>query len=449
MKWLIIAWLFMPSLVFATITEWYVNNAGSGSGTGTSEANAMSYTTFSDYMAAGGSFTATAGDRFNIKGTITGRTTTNDVWVNGGTITSPVIVRGYNSTIGDLTSLARTNGNGPLDTTNYPSISYTTGFIQINANFLLLEALKVSSANTGSGNGTIKLITGTNDALKRCYIINSGTNANSTALAVANVSHIVDCDVSLTGASGGNAAISTTVSGGARIVGCRITGGPSVGISGAPGVVAFNTIYSSAGNAINLTSVSTLSAVLYNTIVGGGADGINVVTSTTQNQLLVGNQITDNTGDGINMVSTSNGAFAANNRFRDNASTYNNFGDWITATSYNDVTTDTGGPETDYMNFSGNDYNLIWESPARGAGNPLYADIGALQAPTPTATPSVTPTPTFTPTPTATATASFTPCAPTPTATATATPSNTPTPTVTPTPTFTPTPFQVSHTFGN
>lgn len=398
MKRLLVILILVVGLsdAFSAITERYVNNAGSGSADGTSEANAMSFATFTDYMSTGGSFTAAAGDRFNIKGTITSRTTTADVWINVGTITSPIIIRGYNSTIGDLTSLARTNGNGPLVTTNYPSITYTTGGITISGNFIIVEALNITSANVGSGVGTVKL-NGTDLYMKRCSITNSGTNANSTGVTLAAARDaVIDCDVSLTGASGGTAAIaisSATVT--SRVIGCRVKGGPSVGISASgTSVIAKNTIYASTGIGVSLSGGSSNSCVvLDNTIVGGGADGINLLTGTTATQILIGNIITDNTGDGIDMVSTANAAYASNNRTRDNATAYNNAGDWLTATKYNDVTTDTGGPETDYVNSAGNDYNLIWGSPARGAGNPLYADIGALQAPTPTPTPTPTSTP--------------------------------------------------------
>ena len=452
----------MASVANAAIVEWYVNDAGSGTGTGTTEANAMSYATFLDFMSTGGSKTAAAGDRFNIKGAITGRSTTTDTWVNGGTVVSPVIVRGYNSTIGDLTSVARTNGNGALVTTNYPTISYTTGFTDVTGNFIIIEALQMSSANTTSGAATLRL-SGTDIFVKRCYIFNSSTSANANAIASATGTRfgIIDNDISLTGASGGNAAIQSLSGAGgvSRIIGNRIKSQAfGINMGGVTQFVAFNTVYTTTG--IGIRCAQTLSAtVIYNTVVGGGADAIQVVTGNASVQIIGGNMLTDNaSGAGINMVNTSNGAFTFNNRFRDNnGTTYATPGLWISGTSYNDVTTDTGGPETDYVNSAGNDYNLIWGSPARGAGNPLFADIGALQAPTPTptATATATPTATATSTATSTATATATPSATVNCAavcpTATPTPTATWTPTVTPTSTPTPSataPIQTSYTFG-
>ncbi len=364
------------------LTEWYVNDASSGTGTGTTEANAMSFNNFIDYMSTGGTKTASPGDRFNIKGAITARTNTTDTWLNGGTVTSPVIVRGYNSTIGDLTSLARTNGNGPLVTTNYPTISYTTGGIVISGNFVIVEALSISGANIGANTGVVRP-TGTDNVLKRCAIVNSSTNANAAAFVMSGArTSIIDCDVSLTGASGGDAAIVNNVSS-ARVIGCRIKGGPNIGYktSSATGVVAFNTIFVSTGIGISQTATSSIGNIyLYNTIVGGGADGVNILTGTTATNIFIGHMITDNTGDGIDMVSTANAAYVSNLRTRDNATSINNGGDWITATNYDAVTTDTGGPETDYTNSGGNDYSLLPYSPAVQAGNPFYLDVGGLQA---------------------------------------------------------------------
>ncbi len=359
----------------------WVTDAGAGDGLGGSEANAMSFTNFTDYMVTGGSFTAAPGDVFNIIGAITARTTTTDAWVNGGNATSPVVIRGVVS--GGATAYAgRTNGNGPLITTNFPTISYTTGRMNITGNFIIVEALSVTSANATSGGATIDC-DGTDVYVTRCAVVNSATSANAVGVTTSGTRcTVIDCDVSLTGLSGANAAIlsNTTLT---RIIGNRVKGGPAIGISlagtNAGPVVAFNTIFASTGNGIVTGAVSTSIIALFNTIVGGGADGINIITASTGSQLLVGNMITDNTGDGIDMVSTANAAFTSNIRTRDNANAYANQGDWITATNYAPVTTDTGGPETDYVASGSNDYRLILASPATNAGLPLYASIGALQ----------------------------------------------------------------------
>ncbi len=363
------------------LTERYVNDAGSGSADGSSEANAMSFATFTDYMVTGGSFTAAAGDRFNIKGAITSRTTTTDTWLNGGTATSPVIIRGYNSTIGDLTTLARTNGNGALVTTNYPTLTYTTGGITITGSFIIVEALSITSARTQA---TVTTNSGANLAFVSCAITNSGTNAKAMALdASSGGCTALNCDLNLTGASGGSAAIECNGTSSACDT-CRIkvVSATANGIKTASSAVLFgNTIYSSGGVGIFMETSTGRPYIRNNTIVANSGDGINIVTGTTNMQRIIGNMITDNTGDGIDLTQTSIAGFSAYNRLRDNANSYNNSGDWTTATSYGQASTDTGTTgttATDYVNFGSNDYRIISTSPATSAAPALFS-IGANQ----------------------------------------------------------------------
>lgn len=400
---------------------------------------------------------AVAGNLVCVKSGSYTMTSTVDTFAAVGTVTSPIRICGYASTRPTVSThgdgyLGRTNGNGALITTNMPAITYTTGRLLISGNFNIVENLSATSASVAASSGSIA-VSGNDVYLKRCVAVNSSTNANANGIFTNGArDSIIDCDATLSGASGGNSAINSTSASG-RIIGSRIKGGPGIGLTLAgtnqTQVVAFNTIYASTGNGIVTTTTGGGSSILYNTIVGGGADGINILTGTTASYLIMGNMITDNTGNGLNMVSTSNAAFTSNNRYRDNGTNIANGGDWITATKYDDVT--SGNGTSDYWNSGSNDYRLLWSSPAVGSGNPLYADIGALQAPTPTPTPTATATATATSTatatftPTATATASFTPCAPTPGPTPTATPTLTPTSTPTPTPTA---PIVSAHTFS-
>lgn len=359
------------------LTDYYVTDAGAGSGDGSSIANAMSYSRFTDYMVTGGSFTAAPGDRFNIIGAITGRTTTTDIWVNGGSSTSPVVVRGWTS--GGATAYAgRTNGNGPLITTNFPTITYTTGRINVTGAWILIECLSVT------GNPTSALITlGAEGTAKSCYVSNSSTNAGATGIAGNTAGDTVfDCDALLTGASGGANAISVQAAG-AVADSCRVNvvSSTAAGIAcNSSSAVLFNTIYGNGGIGITMQTTSGRPYLRSNTIVGCAGDGIDIVTGTTVLQRVVGNMMTDNGGYAVDFNSAAVGAFVAYNRTRDNTSgAYNLATDWVTATSYGNVTTDTGGPSTDYVDEPGDDYNLIAASPATSASIPQFASMGALQ----------------------------------------------------------------------
>lgn len=358
----------------ALTTRW-VTQAGAGAADGTSEANAMSAATFIDYITAAGSVNAAPGDVFNVIGNLNAFTTTSHTLAPVGTATSPIVIRGVVS--GGASAYAgRTNGNGPLITTDFPAWSYTTGRLTLAA-FWVIENINFSSANTGAA-----IALASDSVIKSCVVANSSTNAGATAVTSTTRGTVFDCDCSLTGASGGSAAILST-SASSVVDSCRITvtSSTAVAISAqSSAVIMFNTIYGCGGVGIAMTATSGTPYIRSNTIVGCGGDGIDIITGTTVLQRIVGNMLTDNGGYGIDGVSAANSIFAAYNRTRDNTSGATNLAtDWIAATSYGHVTTDTGGASTDYTASGSGDYSLIAASPANSTGLPAYSSIGALQ----------------------------------------------------------------------
>lgn len=353
------------------ITENYVSAAGGGAHDGSTEADAFSWAEMvADINGAGAG--GRAGIRFNIKGTIS-RTTTTDTLSTGGTSTSPLMLRGYGTTIGDGYQ-GRTSSNGPLVTTNLPALSYTTGQFTIGV-WTILEAMDVDSEVNGAA-----VVMAADSAIVNCRVTNSGTGGSGVAVTQASHGVLLNCDCSLTGASGGLAAI-TSSSVGAKVLCNRISGGAAIGLRiASSGAAVGNVIYASSGNQIAMNSTAGYPLIFGNTLVGGAADGIDIVTGTTVLQCVVNNMITDNGGYGIDGVSAANAIFAAYNRTRDNTSGADNLAtDWLAATKYGHVTTDTGGAETDYVDAGSDDYNLISGSPAKETGILYPASIGALQ----------------------------------------------------------------------
>lgn len=377
MKYLKYILFFCVSIANAAITDRYVSFAGSGAADGTSEANAMSYTTFEDYMKTAGTFTAAAGDRFNlISGTTYTNTSGTDAWVNGGTTTSPVIVRGYTTTITDGYQ-GRTGSIGGLVTTNMPTISYTTGVLNITSPNLIIESFQI----VGARNGAPFSLGGTNVLLRACKVTNSAIGASGACLSISGRATIYNCDFVLT--NGGNAgaqAVDLTTSGIRFLYNTVTSTAKGVNISsGASLIIAGNLIYNCAGNGLEITSTSAYGTFLNNTIVGSGGDAIHLMTGSTVEQCFMNNMLTDSTGDGIDMVTTSVASILAHQRTRDNLSNIANSGDWVTATNYAEVTTDTGGASTDYTNSGSNDFTLIPGSPATNAGWFYNNSIGAFQ----------------------------------------------------------------------
>ncbi|HTK76152.1 MAG TPA: hypothetical protein VL371_12895, partial [Gemmataceae bacterium] len=313
-----------------------------------------------------------AGNRYNVKGAVS-RTTTTDTISGSGTSTSPVIIRGYGTVIGDGNQ-GRTSANGDLVTTNMPAVTYTSGRLTVTGAWVIVESLNV----TGAANAST-LSVGTDNVVKGCKAVNSGTGAGAIALSSNGLRSVLfDNDAQLTGGSGGAAALQHTGASG-RVLNNRVKSGQAVGIicQSTPAVVG-NVIFVQTGLGISVNSTAGSPLIYGNTVVGGTTDGIDIVTGTTGLQCIVNNIITDNGGYAADLNSTAVAGFFAYNRTRDNTSGAINLGtDWAAATSYGHVT--SGAGTSDYTNAAGNDYTLISTSPAKGAGWFSYMDIGALQ----------------------------------------------------------------------
>jgi hypothetical protein len=354
------------------IRERYASSAGAGAHDGSSEADAWS---FAEMLTSASTGTPAAGDRINFKGTHT--LTGNASFNYAGTITSPVIVRGYSSTIGDCSALGRTNGNGPLVTTGMPVFSL--GIYQMTTPaFCVLEAVKLEST-TRAGQ---MLSVGNYGAVFRVSVTNGSTNAAAGAIDIAGTNAMaVDCDAVLSGASGGAWAMRMQSVDFAH--GCRIDGGPSVGLLFTSTGVAVHCTIIGGTDVVKTTSTATVFLVANCTLVGGSSDGVDIITAHARTNFLVGNLITDHGAYGIYAADAAAGVFAINNRLDRNngGGTGLDVGgatDWLSAFSgHNDTTSITQANE--YESAAGDDYRLKSGSPARQIGLPLYMDVGALQ----------------------------------------------------------------------
>lgn len=364
-------------------TAKYSSDTGAGAHDGSSEANAW---TWAEMVTAIVALGAGGGAGLHVKHKSNGgtsRTTNTDTLSVGGSSTSPLIIEGYLSTPGAAGALGdgylgRTNNHccgGSLTTTNMPSITYTTGRLVASGTWIVIQNINYASANTSTG-----LSLGTDCAIARCKIVNSGTGAGAIVIGGGGSrTHFFDNDIALTGGSGGSNAL--TASGSAnRVIGNRITGASAPGVlaSNTGGLIYGNLIYSCTGTGLSVNANTATIHIIGNTIVGCTGDGIDLITGLTQLASIFNNCITDNGGYGINGVSAANAAVAAYNRLRDNTSGNTNLAtDWLAGTSWGHVTTDTGGAETDYVSSGSQDYRLRGGSPA---ANALYNQaIGAFQ----------------------------------------------------------------------
>lgn len=363
--WAVIAVLLLWNVAcWAAITERYVSSAAGGGGDGSSG----SPWTWAEMLS-----TAAAGDRCNAYGTFS-RTTSTDAFTNAGTAASPIIVRGCSSgsTITDGYQGRGGNGAGDLVTTNFAIITYTSGSFVPGKGYIRFECLSISAtARTGS-----LFVPNLQNKLFACTVSNAGDNFTTTAITTANTGvSIIDCDITVSGASH-RGAISNAY-GNFSVNGCRIKAPAGSGIR--LDDIAANVANSQIYDCVNgILGIGTGFAVyVTNTTFQSCTDALlSPDSALTRASEFVNCHITD-CGQAFDSgyVATANLALmAAFTRTRDNTSTDAGFPDWPLLGS---VTTDTGGPETDYADVSTDDYRLINGAPGADAG--VFAgDIGSV-----------------------------------------------------------------------
>lgn len=345
------------------LTTRYVSSAGTDTyANSTNPSTPMSLTTaFAN---------AAAGDLIMVKADGTYTRSASDTPTNVGTVTSPIIYRGYSSTITDGFQ-GRTNGNGPLILTNMPTIAYGSTFsLLANAkNYLIFESLNITGAV-----GSSLLRSSASGFVVRCNVVNSINNGNAGAITIPAQSVGYDCDAATTGASSQEAF---QVALGGRLIGGRAKStGFAVNLAG--GVVAFVTCYDSAYGILCGTSGGTIINPTFQNITNEIVQTATTVSGPANIPLIVNGMATDS-GKFINNRLTAVTAipfFTANNRTRDNGASVAFPGDWPV---WDEITTDAGGAETDYVDTATDDFRLIGTSPGKAAGNPSYLDCGALQ----------------------------------------------------------------------
>jgi len=315
--------------------------------------------------------------------------TDTTAWV--GTATNPVQVIGYGTYRGDG-YLGHTTTTGKLlITTNMPSYAYQATFKLTGTSvFTIWKNINFSVAGAGTAGYLISL--GADSVFNQCVVTNPSTNTAAGGINNSNARTIVaDSNIFMTGASGGATAAGLTIASTGRNFGNYIqmsqstSTGPAVLISASSANAAIEdcTIIGNGGaQGINLSATGGAPIIRHNTIVGF-VDGVAGVTGITGLCYIGNNMITDNTSNAINFVDAGAPVYTSYNRYRD-VTTITGATNFTTATNIGAVTTDTGGPETDYINYGAQDLRLkttTTASPGLGAAFPASASMGSRQAP--------------------------------------------------------------------
>lgn len=338
------------------ITVKHVTPSGAGSHNGT-VGNEMTMAEMVTAINAG----TEVGSWFKMSGSFSSGAASITISGSGST-TSPIVISGEDG------CLSPRLPGGALDPTLKPAISINSTFqLNVTGASIIFAGLQISGSIAGN-----LVALGTNCPMNDCIVTNASTNAAAVGIS-GNANLVGNNDVSL-GASGGNAAILVTTG---FCFHNRVTS-PNIGISCTSAQIVSNLVYRCGGDGISATSTTSQAIFADNTVVLCGGDGINLVTSFARACSFIENHITDNTGAAINFNTSTIQAFFQRNRFRDNVggTIIGGSADWASA-ALGHITTDNGGPETDYVNPTGNNFALVAGAAGASGGSGQFSSIGA------------------------------------------------------------------------
>ena len=338
-------------------TEKYVTVTGGGLHDGSSEANAWTLAEgFANYA---------AGDRVNIKAGTYATTSSLNLGTSGST-TSPVVFRGYKTTIGDMDD---TPTSQRVSGTDIPKITGTTGGIT-NANYIGYVTFQNLSFEYNSSSTTIYMNNMTVLNLIRCRITNDGSGA-CTYSRYASVVHI-NCFLSSTSTTSSLSGAAAVGSSNSRFHRCVLDGG-NIGYNGKNPII-FDSVIKNQNSYGIYNSSYTTDYVSNCTFYNAGNDFIYA-----GNRALITNCVFD-TCSGYAIRTNNSHAILANNAYHDSSFTSGRL-------SINDgldiePITLTSSP---FVDAASGDLTIDSASPAYGKGflfendQTSYADIGAIQ----------------------------------------------------------------------
>ena len=347
-------------------TEKYVTVSGGGLHDGSSEANAWTVTE--------GFANASAGDRLNIKaGTHTYSTNLN---LASGSLSSPIAIRGYKTSIGDLDSKPTTQ---LVDGTDLPIIqSSASAYIFLNQSYYLFENIVFKSGVTSRPASYLDI---GNSIIHRCkFLANpSSTLANTPALRTNGAYNIyANCLI-----SGEGCGLAQTLDNRNQFTQCVFDDFASLKTNQWCNITdSIITNMSSGGISITGYGWASISG---NTFYNISGDAISVSSSTvpTLGSVFVSNNVFHTiTGDAIKSFTSGNFDFFATNNLFYNVSG-NNYSNNLNL-SRNEITA-ASDPFTD---TAGGDYSLVSSSLGYNGAQPSFfagqdygsrRDIGAIQ----------------------------------------------------------------------
>lgn len=354
------------------MATYYVRADANGGETGAEPTPSKAWT-FAEMMTNLTSGSVAAGDTIWLvaAGGVFSRTTNADSPTKDGTAVLPISIRGCYAAANDLDTPTY-NADGTLDTTNYPSIVYTSGrWFGSGSDFVFMRTLNISGAPSN-----YLVYMGNNCSITQCAVTQTGSHALAVCLYTGTIGDVVNCD--FIGNSGTMGCLVETS--GATITGNRFktVASRAINCSASGATIVGNTFFAPSGTsavAIDHTSTNTgheLNIVACNTIVGGWDIGIRAANAANDRILhIINNHISGCLTAGIKTLYTTSmrAALIVGNRLRDNGTGGNVVGydNWYAACSGLN-TTATGSDSADFIDASSNNYRLKPSSPSASAG---------------------------------------------------------------------------------
>lgn len=296
------------------------------------------------------------------------------------TTTAGAWIRGYASTIGDLTYSR--DSNGDLVTTGMPVITLSAGDrLRFLGDGVIVEGLKI----TGNRSNELLYAYSNWGYIYNCYVDNAYNLGFSSSSAISSAGYqvtIACCDAIR---SGTDTAYTIIVSAGNTVYGCKIKGNGVCSGIGAfdSATIVDNVIYNCTAGVDWLTTQITQALVVANcTFYNCNVAAIQMYNNARASQIVP---------VAINCHATDCGAFIKNlytgaacpmvmigNRTRDNTSANNNQGDWPITKA---LTTDNGTYTSDYIDATTGNLFLRPTAVGRATGLIRNRDIGGTQAP--------------------------------------------------------------------
>lgn len=341
-------------------TERYVTSAASGGGDGSSGNPWTLGEAFSN---------AAGGDRVNIQSD--GAYTTNSTdgrSTSAGTKTSPIVWRGYNSTIGDLDTVGRdTPANGShLITTNMPSITVNDAEFQPGSYNIFMNL----NFSTSINNQAIEQNASDFVTLYQCKVKHTASGDAIRVVRLDNQATLIQCDFETTQS---NTDDMVSVDHASLVVACRFQGSDTAEntLSIATGQV-IGCLFIDGGVAIRMEQMTggfgANSLIMNNTAYNIGGEFFQTPAQTQNSPVvLINNHVTDGARFYNNLNSSTADVYVTmvNNRTRDNTNADVGVADSFVV---GNITTDTGGAATDYTDVSSDDFSLISGAPGEDAG---------------------------------------------------------------------------------